>query len=648
MNSILGPSIRTLGLSVLSVFALQTNAAQAQSTSAGREIQVPEATRINASNFVSTDSEFAGAVISRFTPIYAPRTQNVYYYEAKAIDARSGENRGFLIVTLGGRVIEFSAQGPSFSDIFLDRKIDNPKMVRFGGHYMIAEGTRGEILSEIGDFPTMLIDVNGGLLRTPPVTDSRPSVDASGNPVAPVNTRTIRKYSSQREAYDDYVLNYDIYFAASHPPTELPLWKDGAGPDPDGGKPATYGGADVNWYAVGHDKTTYFGQLSPADPANTGTNLFGFPYWSGCGPTAFLNLFVWHTLNWFPAKDEFVFGAVPPVPPQEALPAAAKALYLNELRDQLGTFNTPFTTAGATFPWDMDQGYDYAKKRFYKSYDRNYGYALPHSSDAPVVAARAIRDFAKPAIVGYWADIHYDVAYILKQHVDSYFWIDAPTSAQQVCIATADANHTSRAACGKLGTWVIGDDMFYGSFAFDFRDELLGENSNFESGSAFWLSKLTGDGAYSSVLKDTKAGKGLGFAKLTSSTGNDQTLWRSAAVPVNGVSKYSVTALVSAPNGAQGQLRVREFSLLDTTGLSVPAGKVLASVGFFALPGWTEVSLSVPSGFAGNKVTVEFVNQAHPGQPSELRLDRARLRPVWADQTPPPAPCFAKNDLGCL
>ncbi len=87
--------------------------------------------------------------------------------------------------------------------------------------------------------------------------------------------------------------------------------------------------------------------MAPNDPINTNKGFY-----SGCGGQAFLTLFDWHDINVTPT---LLTGD----PSDSAFPQSAVAMQLNGLRDYLGTFES-FSDMGATTPWGMVEGVDYA------------------------------------------------------------------------------------------------------------------------------------------------------------------------------------------------------------------------------------------------------------------------------------------------
>jgi hypothetical protein len=158
------------------------------------------------------------------------------------------------------------------------------------------------------------------------------------------------------------------------------------------------------YYADGSDKQSYFTQLNPhASPNNTG-------HYSGCGATAWINLFGWHSLNFTPTlfngqhreNDDYINSLT------------------MKLHNYLYTSGIPFSNQGLTLPWCMYRGDDFAKKflshaaNSYKYRTRSFAGSVFGYRDGNwvfEVAKEYIIDKKKPVIVGYFKDWHYAIGY---------------------------------------------------------------------------------------------------------------------------------------------------------------------------------------------------------------------------------------------
>jgi hypothetical protein len=158
------------------------------------------------------------------------------------------------------------------------------------------------------------------------------------------------------------------------------------------------------YYADGSDKQSYFTQLNPhASPNNTG-------HYSGCGATAWMNLFGWHNLNFMPS----LLNMEPGENNDDINELTMK------LHNYLHTIGIPFSDQGLTLPCFMYRGDDFAKKvlshevRGYKYRTRSFvGSAFGYRDGNWVfeLAKEYIIDKKKPVIVGYFKDWHYAIGY---------------------------------------------------------------------------------------------------------------------------------------------------------------------------------------------------------------------------------------------
>jgi hypothetical protein len=158
------------------------------------------------------------------------------------------------------------------------------------------------------------------------------------------------------------------------------------------------------YYADGSDKQSYFTQLNPHSFSNsTG-------HYSGCGATAWMNLYGWHKLNFTPTllkgeireNNDYTNGLT------------------MQLHDYLHTTGIPFSRDGLTLPWLMKKGDKFARETLlheaigYKYRIRSFTGAVFGYRDGNWVfeiAKEYIINKKKPVIVGYLEDWHFAIGY---------------------------------------------------------------------------------------------------------------------------------------------------------------------------------------------------------------------------------------------
>jgi hypothetical protein len=501
----------------------------------------------------------------------------VAYWEAKLVNSETLRASGSLVLDLNGKVVEFTTAGPT-SEEKLAQKTRGAgfNMVRFGPRYMVAEDARGMKIASLGILPNVMTEqFQQRLYDGPKVLMNNMRM---GKTRPEFNQAAIRTYSSELEAYEDYVRNYDAYFTPKLKPAipadlfggVLKLMPEEVG-EPDGGGGS--GGSASAAEAIGHDKAIRMYQF----PAGHGLNPTDHA--SGCGPAAFLNLFLWHNQNWLPGfakppltKDQYEAS----LPNQVNADDPWVAMHLDNLGTTLSTFRVFPGTLGATFPWNMYRGLDvYAPTKFnhYADYIEATSFL---DSEGEAIAINGIANHAKPVIVGYWDDIHYDVVWKwMKNGPENYFWTDMLTTEE----ALQNPNLT--------GKWIAGDDIFYAAFAFDFRSvgNSFGENASFEAGLMFWKHYATAGGKIEAVKKDPSAASGLGYMRMTGSNGSKQRAWTVVKTPSANVLGHEMTMYLRAPAGLKGVVRFRQATASDYT--MPPSGAVLKEYPFTQqLPIW--------------------------------------------------------------
>ncbi|MDF2675526.1 MAG: hypothetical protein K0R09_3798 [Clostridiales bacterium] len=167
------------------------------------------------------------------------------------------------------------------------------------------------------------------------------------------------------------------------------------------------------YYADGSKNQSYFTQLNPhAFPNNTS-------HYSGCGATAWMNLYGWHNLNFTPTLLD---GE-----PRENNDNTNTLTM--QLHNYLGTLGIPFSNDGLTWPWCMAKGSNFAKEMLshsangYKYRIRNFAGAVFGYRDGHWVfemVKEYIINKKKPVIIGYFDDWHFAIGYgIIETHMET-------------------------------------------------------------------------------------------------------------------------------------------------------------------------------------------------------------------------------------
>lgn len=600
------------------VFAAVCLAAAAPAPSRAQTIggETPRTISDSAQNFIANMPDLRGGSVAAYTPMYAPRTTRVAFYEAKVIYGR--ENRGSMILDVSGRVVSFTTKGPSFQEQLQSRLTMPFKMVRFTPRYVVAEDASGKRLASVGELP---------MIRVHHLADTRfetgVNVESSGNGdrmLRSIDTSSIRPYATEEIAYEDYVRNYDAYFVKMTIKPSIPdiLGKVQTLMDPDPSDPNGEAGGgsgspsgEFEYSAIGYNPKLYYPQLEPSDPLNTSKGMY-----TGCGASAFLNLFRWHDTYWTPEL----------IPNQDfySYQPTTMAYYLNSLRDALGTFES-VGDLGATFWWNMTEGVDFVAEKMGHVAEWATADGEPGFADMASFAKNALQVYGKPVIIGYWADIHYDIAYHAFQVGGETYFL-APAG------------------------WVIGTDLFYAGTAFDFRKwgNYIGTNHGFEHGLQKWSKKAGPNGKVAPMLRATNAKRGTGYARMSATSGGKQKLWRTVMIPGGALSGNQVSVWIRGNGNLTGELMARQITVVPS---SEPTGAIIASTSFgTTYNAWTKIVLALPAG--AKDYVLEVAYEGPVGMPSSLDVDFAEATVSF--QVPPNngpnGPCVTGKqglDEGC-
>jgi hypothetical protein len=331
---------------------------------------------------------FDQAVVSDIHPIYDLDGQDIAYYEVK-FASPSGHDNGYAIVSATEDdlpVVEFSETGQTHHEQFRGKLPGQQfKMIRFSSAYVSAESPQGELLAEIGERPSLMpleLQVKsrgeGSDHREATRKELKPRLDIS----------LIRRRAGTL-SYEELKNNYKRRKMSS---TALRYhWRIAKSPH----SPCTY----QYFWADGYTSHTYFLQIPKKSPPNNNDHA------SGCGPTAWMNLYGWHDINWRPT---LLNGS------QTSNNPYIENLTM-DLHNYLGTFE-PWWTLGAdqgfTWPADMAKGFKFSKSRL----QHHCGYWYRHdwwNTDEPWVfqVARDAARNKRPFIVGYYEDWHYAIGY---------------------------------------------------------------------------------------------------------------------------------------------------------------------------------------------------------------------------------------------
>jgi hypothetical protein len=584
----------------------------------------PAAVQVAGRGFLRAMKELPNASFSSWYPLYAPATTRVAFWEGRITTPAAAES-GYAIFRADGYLAEYSPKGaPLTSNVLRMAGSRAVRISRFGPHYLAAVNAQGQRMFGDGQFPKLMIDNLTGM-PLPPENVLGGTRDGDKFIPKPMDKWQVRAWATEEVAFQDYVANYTRWFEnPPQPATPLDLFgkvQSLMDPNPFDDKKdgATTDGATQN-----KDESATLAmlgwrrwdQLQPNDPLNTDKG-----YASGCGGQSFLTLFNWHDINVTP---QLLIGD----PSQENYPDVNKAMYMNDLREWLGTFES-FGDLGATAPWNMTEGVDYARFKLGHYTDWVMAYNSIVSSG---LAGSLVRDmvtiYGKPMIIGYWSDVHYDV-------VDE--------------VKTVNGARQFHIRFGENGKWINEADIFFAGGAFDFRSigNAAGYNHGFEHGMNGWHYDVTGGAKLTVRLRDTEAFQGTGFARLFSKGNNLPRLWKRIDAGNGGITHYEVKARVRVAGSATAWVQARGTEGMPAT--SLPNGPILASATRTPLADnvWQEVTLTVPYVPSFN-FEVQFLTA--PGVPGHVDVDALDVRAVFKEQPPVKLPCIMGKpglDEGC-
>ena len=337
---------------------------------------------------------FDGARAGEVVPIYDLDARTPAYYEVK-LRGQRGKDNGYVVVSAVDDdlpVVEFSETGKSHAERFRERLGSSKfKMIRFGPGYISAESTRGKLLTGIGEQPTLLSSIPQVRCRGEEGSDRKPTRSTIRARIDPGKPGDLTQ-----AAYESVKRGFTKQRASSTDRRET--WAVARSPH----SPCSY----KYYWADGYHNHPFFLQIEPGR----------FPNWtdhySGCGPTAWMNLFGWHDLNW---KSSLLPGA----PTTNDL--IVDSLTMN-LHNTLGVFSWFFApNSGFTWPENMAAAYAFAHfnlKHLYQNYWYRYDYKIPTDFTNYNWVFEVARSYARgkrPFIVGYYQDWHYAIGYSVAE-----------------------------------------------------------------------------------------------------------------------------------------------------------------------------------------------------------------------------------------
>lgn len=330
---------------------------------------------------------FSTAKLGEIHRIYDSQGKTAYY-EVKFVRGRN--DNGYAIISATEEdlpVVEFSHRGRSHHERFKKQLgHDQFYIHRFGPTYITAEDSNGKLLGEIGERPNIVANTRRFRARGEKTSFRRRTA-------TPINLNLPRDQVTSLLAQPEYQV-YRSTFKHVKPRSSMlkHQWKEAKSPH----SPVEYN----YYYAWGWWFHPYFRQIAANTPPNNTDHK------SGCGPTAWMNIYGWHNLHWAPS----VLDGWP-----DENNSYIRELTM-DLHDRLGTFNV--LGYGFTWPEDMEKGIDFVqgKLRHDCSYWLRYDYGV--STDEPWVF-RVARDAAReqlPFIVGYsygtlGINQHYGIGY---------------------------------------------------------------------------------------------------------------------------------------------------------------------------------------------------------------------------------------------
>ncbi|UVT18564.1 MAG: hypothetical protein H8K03_12075 [Nitrospira sp.] len=337
-------------------------------------------------------SDWTQARPAGFRPVY-DIDGNAAYYEV-SINDRQGINRGYVLVAATENdlpILELSETArPPSHQLAVMVGDQNFKMVYFGPGYIAAEDTNGNLIAEIGERPTVI------------PSEARLHTRGEGSNFRPVPPRdplpAVPRQEIKRRLTQWSYAELKRTFVRPQPAAEnlASYWSAAKSPN----SPCTF---NVRASADAPKGHSYFLQIPQNKPPNTNDHA------SGCGATAWMNLFGWHNLNFTPSlldadrrdNDPYI----------ENLTMA--------LHDYLGTYEPWWTfdsDQGFTWPEDMARGFEFVRTRLHHTADYWYRQDWWNTDESWVfqVGRDAIKK-KRPFIVGYYSDLHYAIGYQTRE-----------------------------------------------------------------------------------------------------------------------------------------------------------------------------------------------------------------------------------------
>ena len=316
---------------------------------------------------------FKKAKIADIQPVYEPDGKTTAFHEIAY--ALQGGGQGYAMISATDKdlpVVEFSHAAKSHYRRFKAKLGDVEfRMIRFGPAYITAESPRGKLLAEIGQRPDILVK--------PPRIRGRVESGDSCKITRATISRKLTIVNLKKHFKADTYAALKKHFQPIRPTAKLvkKRWEKALSPH----SPDIY----RYYWADGYNNHSFFLQIPPHTRANHED------HWSGCGPTAMMNLFGWHDLNW------------------TATLLQGTRKYNNnyideltmELHDYLGTSN--LFGGGFTWPENMGNGFSFAKEQLEHdlSYWLRFDYGLSTDEAWVFEVARDMARKKRPFIVLY-------------------------------------------------------------------------------------------------------------------------------------------------------------------------------------------------------------------------------------------------------
>ncbi len=360
---------------------------------------------------------FRDVTAAQVFPVYDLDGETLAYYEVKYTTGR-GDDAGYVMLSATQKdlpIVEFSHHGLTHHERFAMMLQEPFRMIRYGSGYIVAEDERGHLLGEIGFRPQLIpyelweqtshIERDEGILR--PGDPAEPFKDDLDVPLL-----TIRRELQDPVSYQEWKERLDPQTFVNPDPEYLRQeWEEllmefkmhgDSRSGPEIVLASSSGCSYDIWWIPAMNNRPYILQLS----ANTGVNHTNCA--SGCGPTAWINIYAWHRLNSFFAPVEYSKYNTTWIDEQTM-----------ELRSYLRTRR--LFCNGFTWHYRMGRGIPFAETAYNLGAFYHWRWSLfgwVRNSDSAWVFQVA-REMAKiyegPFVVGYFSDWHYAVGYAIAE-----------------------------------------------------------------------------------------------------------------------------------------------------------------------------------------------------------------------------------------